>query len=136
VDAGDGRLRSRLAPARSRARWPPGLRQLSGGCLLLVPEQAEPDELLVFFHGAGGEAADGLALVEPLVPDRGLLVLLPNSRGGTWDLVQGRTGPDAEALDAGLGQVMAALDVRRVALAGFSDGGGLMPCHQAWPTGT
>ena len=123
MDARDGRLYSRTPPARLQTQWPPGLHPLAGGCLLLVPEPGEPEELLVFFHGASGRAADGLALMESLVSARGLLVLLPSSRRGTWDMVQGRTGPDVEMLDAGLAQVMAAYDVRRVALAGFSDGG-------------
>lgn len=119
----DGQLRSRTASTSSRPGWPAGLRPLLGGALLLVPEQAEPEELLVFFHGANGGAAGGLALMKDVAAARGLLVLLPSSTSTTWDLVRGRTGPDVAGLDARLAEVMAAYDVRRVALAGFSDGG-------------
>lgn len=122
MDGSDGRLHTRPPASRTGAPWPPGLHPLSGGALLLVPERLEPRELLVYFHGAGGRAAGGLALVQALAAERGLLVRLPGSEGRTWDLVQGRIGPDVATLDARLAEVMAAYDVRRIALSGFSDG--------------
>ena len=121
-DHSDGRLRSRPAGAPADPPWPPGLRPLPGRALLLVPERAAPDELLVHFHGAHGRAADGVGLLEPVVR-RGVLVLLASSRRSTWDLAQPGLGPDVAALDAVLGEVMARYAVRRTAFAGFSDGG-------------
>lgn len=121
-DGGDDRLHlpDRAGPATQR--WPAGLRPLEGGALLLVPERPDPDALLVFFHGAGGRAKSSLDVVRDVAVERGLLVLLPSSRGMTWDLVQGRLGPDVVNLDARLAEVTAAYDVGHLALAGFSDG--------------
>jgi len=48
---------------------------------------------------AGGAAASSLALAGDLARERGLLALLPTSRGPTWDLLTSGLGPDA-ALDA------------------------------------
>ncbi|WP_177891211.1 alpha/beta hydrolase [Vallicoccus soli] len=123
MDGSDARLHSRAPTARTGQAWPPGLRPLFGGSLLVVPQQPAPRELLVFFHGANARASDGLALLRPVAAEHGLLVLLPSSRRATWDLAQGRTGPDVRALDARLDEVMSAYDVRRVAFGGFSDGG-------------
>lgn len=122
MDDEDGRLHSRTPPARAHPPWAPGVRPLSGA-LLLVPDQPEPQDLLVFLHGAGGRAADSLALLQAVPETRQLLVLLPSSRRSTWDVMRGAPGPDVAALDDRLAEVMAAYDVRRVALAGFSDGG-------------
>lgn len=126
MDGSDGRLHRApgppALPAASHPAWPPGLRPLDGGALLVVPERPNPDALLVFFHGAGGRATSSLELVRGLAAERGLLVLLPSSRRATWDLVQGRLGPDVVNLDTRLAEVAAAYDVRHLALGGFSDG--------------
>jgi phospholipase/carboxylesterase len=87
-----------------------------------VPEAAQPSGLLVFFHGAGGTAASGLALVKDIAASRGLLVLLPSSSRRTWDLVTGAVGPDVEMLNDRLADVLSGYDPVRIALAGFSDG--------------
>lgn len=79
--------------------------------------------MLVFFHGAGGRAASSLPLVQDVAAAHDLLVLLPASRGRTWDLVLGRIGPDVVALDALLAEVFAGCEVPRIAIGGFSDGG-------------
>ena len=78
--------------------------------------------LLVMLHGAGGDAAGTLRLVEAAAP--GLLILLPESRGATWDIILGVYGPDVAMLDAALAAVFGRhrIDPRRVAIAGFSDG--------------
>ncbi|MGY1635022.1 phospholipase [Geodermatophilus sp. SYSU D00742] len=83
-----------------------------------------PVPLVVTLHGAGGDAAGGLALLQQPADERGLLLLAPASRGPTWDAVTGGYGPDAELLDQALARVFAVLpvDPRRVAVAGFSDG--------------
>jgi phospholipase/carboxylesterase len=80
--------------------------------------------LVLTLHGAGGDAEAGLALLRPLAEERGLLLLAPASRATTWDAVRGAHGPDAQLIDRALARVFAAfaVDARRVAVAGFSDG--------------
>lgn len=78
--------------------------------------------MLVFFHGAGGRGEQSLAMVEDVAARHRLLVLATTSSGSTWDLIRGGAGPDAAALDAALGEVLARCPVDRVAFAGFSDG--------------
>ena len=92
--------------------------------LLLAPEAGgdAPSPLIVMLHGAGGAAAGALRLIEGAA--RGALILVPESRGPTWDLIRGGYGPDVSFLDAALREVFGRhrVDPRRVALAGFSDG--------------
>lgn len=76
----------------------------------------------MFFHGAGGTAADALAAVGHLAAAHGVLVLAPTSVGTTWDLLIGGLGRDAAALDAALAQVFSRCAISRVGIGGFSDG--------------
>ncbi len=125
----DGRLAARAPslPAGSRAAPAPGLRPLAAsgpaGPLLLVPDGVRPGApLVVWFHGAGGDAARSVPTVRDAAAGVGAVVLLPSSVAGTWDLLTGRTGDDVAPLDAALRHVLATWDVGRVAFAGFSDG--------------
>jgi phospholipase/carboxylesterase len=54
----------------------------------------------------------------------GALVLAPDSRGPTWDVLMGGFGADVDFLDAALDGVFdaVAVDPRRLILSGFSDG--------------
>jgi len=94
--------------------------------LMYVPASYSPDRpapLLVALHGAGGSGANWRSL--PALADRhGLIVLAPDSRRETWDLVLGGFGPDVEFLDRALRFVFerCRIDPARVALGGFSDG--------------
>ncbi len=94
--------------------------------LLYVPPgpPSVPAPLLVSLHGAGGDAAAGLALLRSWADERGLVILAPASRGSTWDAVRGGYGDDAELIDRALADVFStvAVDAERVAVAGFSDG--------------
>jgi predicted esterase len=90
------------------------------------PPVARP--LLVFFHGAGGSAEQGLAAVGQLAAERGVLVLAPTSVASTWDLIAGGLGRDVAVLDAALAQAFARAEVDRVAFAGFSDGASYALC--------
>jgi phospholipase/carboxylesterase len=108
---------------------PPGLHPLGLGArrdgLLRVPPEAGDGRalpLVVMLHGAGGHAAGALRLIEDSAP--GALLLAPESRGPTWDVLGGAYGPDVAFLDEALRGVFARhrVDGRRVALAGFSDG--------------
>lgn len=94
--------------------------------LLFVPESyvsALPMPLLVVLHGAGG-AADDWQSYWARAERYGMIVLAPESRGGTWDRVRGGWGPDVEFLDAALTYTFerCRVDSSRIALAGFSDG--------------
>jgi len=53
-----------------------------------------------------------------------MILLAPDSRGSTWDLVLGRLGPDVEFLDRALQHTFerCRIDPARIALGGFSDG--------------
>ena len=88
----------------------------------VVPDVAAP--LLVLLHGAGANAADVLPLAVALAEDAGALVLAPDAREATWDLLLGGYGPDARFIDHALEHVlgMHTVDAARLAIGGFSDG--------------
>jgi phospholipase/carboxylesterase len=124
--AAEGRLDSRPT-AREPGPLDAGVHALSragarDSLLVVPPGPPRPLPLLVFFHGAGGEAARSLPLVHEVAADRGVLVLLPTSVGMTWDLIAGGLGRDVAALDATLADVFTTYAVDRVAFSGFSDG--------------
>ncbi|MGY1620463.1 alpha/beta hydrolase [Geodermatophilus sp. SYSU D00691] len=123
----DGRLDARPTAAEPRRPLGAGLHELDLGpgveaVLAVPPGEPAPRPLLVFFHGAGGTAAQGLAALGGVAGERGVLVLAPTSAAGTWDLLTGGWGRDVAALDAALDAVDDACAVARVAFAGFSDG--------------
>jgi len=125
--AADGRLDSRPHDDRTGAPPAPGVTRLDLGpgtelLLAVPPGDPAPRPLLVFFHGAGGSAADALQAVGDLAAARGVLVLAPTSAAATWDLIAGGLGRDVAVLDAALAAVFAGWAVSRVALGGFSDG--------------
>ena len=53
-----------------------------------------------------------------------MLVLAPDSQGGTWDLIEHDYSPDVEHINRALGQVLGAynVDANRIAIGGFWDG--------------
>lgn len=128
-------LRGRLAIPRPEAGAGPagsGLHALGLGNgvrdgLLYVPVGASADEsypLVVLLHGAGGTARQGLEPLLRYADEAGLLLLAPDSRGRTWDMILGGYGPDVAFLDSALSAVLARrrVDMGRLALGGFSDG--------------
>lgn len=88
----------------------------------MPPHATGPSPLLVWFHGAGGAGEQGVAVLRELAAERGVLVLLPSSVAGSWDVIRGGLGPDVAALDIALSAVLSQRAVDRVAFAGFSDG--------------
>ena len=74
------------------------------GGILYVPEQYQlttPAPLVVALHGGGGRATSWERLYEPC-EEHGIVLLAPESRGRTWDAIQGMFGPDVIFLDSAL----------------------------------
>jgi predicted esterase len=93
--------------------------------LIYVPRAVpEPAPLLVLLHGAGGRAPDLPPHFAKAAEARGILLLAPESRGRTWDVIEGGYGPDVAFLDRALEAVFAAfpVDGDRIGIGGFSDG--------------
>ncbi len=96
------------------------------GLLYLPARRARPPGLLLLLHGAGGGAERIIARFEPEAERLGLILVAPESRGRTWDVIEGMAfGPDVAAIDEDLGAVFDEheVDRERVAVGGFSDGG-------------
>lgn len=124
-------------PAKPETRS--GVLQLAGGAYAYLPKgmTAAPRPLLVALHGAGGEPANVLAAFRAHADAHGIVLLIPRSEKGTWDMiedlksrlgaemnVQPRYGKDLDALDSALADLFArvAIDRARIGIMGFSDG--------------
>jgi phospholipase/carboxylesterase len=95
--------------------------------LLYVPEGYQPDHpapLIVMLHGAGGNAQGGIAPFQGLAEASGCILLAPESRDRTWDVILSDFGPDVAFIDRALAQTFGryAIDPARCAVEGFSDG--------------
>jgi phospholipase/carboxylesterase len=95
--------------------------------LLYIPEGAigEPAALAVMLHGAGGNAEQGLGLIKDCADERQLIVLAPESRKNSWDIISdSHYGPDVSFIDDALHETFSlyVVDGERIALGGFSDG--------------
>ena len=129
--SGRGRLRARPGPPPSHAAVSTGLRPLGLGStrdgLLYVPAgygELEKAPLALTLHGAGGDAPSGISHLLRLADAAGVVLLAPESRGRIWDVLMGGYGPDVEFIDRALEWSFdrLALDTRRLAMTGFSDG--------------
>lgn len=94
--------------------------------VLYVPDSYRADvpaPLLVALHGAGGSASSWSRLHDAC-ERRGMVMIAPDSRGRTWDRIQGDFGPDVGFIDSALRYVFdrCSIDESRIALGGFSDG--------------
>ena len=111
---------------------PPGLSSFgltpgSRDALLYVPPSYVPERplpLLLLRHGARGGAQGIIVPMTALANALGIIILAPNSRGGTWDAALGSFGPDVMAIDEALDWTYerCAVDRKHVAIGGFSDG--------------
>ncbi len=131
-DASSGRLLSR--PTQPHESASPGLHKLGldgeRDGLLYVPKSYRVDNpapLILMLHGAGGDAAGGLNILQSLADTFETIVLAVDSRQQTWDLimhVDRGFGADIAFIDRALAQTFSryAVDPNRVAIAGFSDG--------------
>ncbi len=124
-----GVLLARPGPLR-RATGASGAVRLQLGeardAILYVPPsvptgQARP--LVVFFHGAGGNAEQA-RMLHPAADHSGAIVLAPESRATTWDVIHGALGPDIAFLDRALNWTFERfpVDPSKIAASGFSDG--------------
>lgn len=88
------------------------------------PASDAPAPLLVMLHGAGGHAQGALAHVESCPAAEGTVVLAPQSRAPTWDVIAGGWGPDVAFIARALNAVSAGrrIDPARMVVSGFSDG--------------
>jgi predicted esterase len=126
--AGDSLLRVRPHSPTTSVQPGEHVLDLGGGRdgLLIVPQQYRPDKptpLAVMLHGAGGQAGR-LASRLSIASSHGVVLLVPESRGATWDAIRGSYGPDVEFISRALDQTFArcAVDQRKLAIGGFSDG--------------
>jgi phospholipase/carboxylesterase len=95
--------------------------------LLYVPvgyDESEKAPLALMLHGGGNEAISGIFGAFDLADELGIVLLAPDSRGRTWDVLEGGYGPDVEFIARALEHTSnrLALDTQRMAIAGFSDG--------------
>lgn len=94
---------------------------------LIVPERYRhdtPAPMAVMLHGAGGSAIQAAALLRAMVNETGIIVLAPDSRLQTWDMLLGGWGPDVAFIDQALELTFSrySIDPTRLAIGGFSDG--------------
>jgi phospholipase/carboxylesterase len=129
--ANRGRLLARPTPPSSHTRALTGLRPLGLSSerdgLIYVPTGYQPTEeapLALMLHGAGGDARSSISPFLDLADEAGLVLLAPESRGRTWDVLVGGYGPDVEFIDRALEQTFdrLAVDAKKLAVEGFSDG--------------
>ena len=95
--------------------------------LLFVPasyDPATPAPLVLMLHGAGQSAEIGIRPFLPLADAAGVILVAPDSRGGTWDFLYGPYGADVAFIDRALAHVFerCAVDPNRIGIEGFSDG--------------
>lgn len=128
--AGDPRITARPGSPTQAAELgetPLGLGTGGRDGILYVPAGYSPDTpapLFIGLHGAGGSGANWSGFY-PAAENRSMILLAPDSRGGTWDLIRrGEFGPDVDFLDQALNHTFqrCRVDRTRVALGGFSDG--------------
>jgi phospholipase/carboxylesterase len=122
---------SAAATGSAPAAIEPGLHELGlaqgRDGLLYVPhprDSATPAPLVVLLHGAGSTARRGIDLLLPVAEEAGLVLLAPDARRATWDVITGGYGPDVAFIDEALASVFqrVAIDPAAIAVGGFSDG--------------
>ena len=128
ASARTGRLTAR--PRLPSSEPVPGFSVLAIGrdrdALLYVPPAAKagPVPLMVLLHGAGGSASGLRDRLFRSTDSIGFALLIPDSRGPTWDAIRGGYGPDIAFIDSAIKVVFSrvAVDATRLIVGGFSDG--------------
>jgi phospholipase/carboxylesterase len=126
-----GRFNARPDTPTSAEPHPPGLHPIGlggdrDGVLYLPPgyPAGQSAPLVLMLHGAPGNGRRTIESLLPLAEEFGLVLVAPDSRLRTWDVLMGGYGPDIAFLDAALASVFSriSVDPRRIAIEGFSDG--------------
>lgn len=124
-----GRLRSR--PHKASKTVEPGLISLGIASVddtqLVVPSSYSPDRpatLILGLHGATQNGTSILRILRDAAEAHGHLLLVPKSRGITWDMIRDDFGEDETLIDQALDWCFdhCNIDPARVVVAGFSDG--------------
>jgi phospholipase/carboxylesterase len=96
------------------------------GVLYVPPgyNPARPAPFVLMLHGATGDGRRGLRRLQSLADEVGLILLAPDSRRRTWDVLMGGYGPDVAFIDTALEQTFRryTIDPAHLAIEGFSDG--------------
>lgn len=87
-------------------------------------DTSRPAPLVLLLHGAGADGAGILGILRQEAEAAGAIVVAPDSRGSTWDVIRGGFGPDVDFIDRALRLAFERhlIDPSRVSIAGFSDG--------------
>jgi phospholipase/carboxylesterase len=130
--ASQGRLESRpLDPPPvqdvAAGEQPLGLDDTGRDGVLYVPptyEPGQPAPLVLCLHGAGGAGARSIIALRELADEHGMLLIGPDARRQTWDVLLGGYGADVAFIDRALASVFSRFNVdpSRIAIEGFSDG--------------
>lgn len=94
---------------------------------VFAPVRARAGEarpLVVMLHGAGGNGTGGLRPFVDRAEEAGVILLAPDSRGRTWDVLLQGWGPDVAFVDRALAQTFSRyrVDPDHIVVEGFSDG--------------
>ncbi|MGH2448873.1 MAG: alpha/beta hydrolase [Chloroflexota bacterium] len=128
-EAAEGRLVA--GPVRPVGSAPVGLQRLGLSTgrdgLLYVPQSysaESPSPLALMLHGAGGDARGALQPFLTRADQFGMVLLAPDSRQSTWDVLRGGFGPDVTFINRALDETFTqyAIDPHHVLIEGFSDG--------------
>jgi len=139
VDAGATRPKTRKSengiitarPATRVSGGTPGLHPLGLGGkrdgVVYVPDSyhaSRPAPFVLMLHGAGSNAHDAVQPFRRYADQRGLVLVAPDARERGWDLLDGGFGADVDFIDHALVKAfeLFAVDAKRVAIEGFSDG--------------
>jgi phospholipase/carboxylesterase len=122
----DGRLQTR--PAEPQALLSPGVHPLGLGTardgLIYVPDTDGPRPLLLTLHGATMHARGMLRPLLTAADNAEVVLLIPDSRGETWDVLMGGYGPDVAFIDLALEAAFerCAINAEKIGIGGVSDG--------------
>jgi predicted esterase len=94
---------------------------------LYIPRSYQPGQpapLVVMLHGSGGIAYSILTPFTALAEANGIILLAPDARQETWDLIMSEYGEDVAFTDRALELTFRryTIDGTHIALGGFSDG--------------
>jgi phospholipase/carboxylesterase len=128
----EGHLQPDAAPGMILTEQPVGKHVLSLDTKrdgwLYVPQSYKSSVCLPFvllLHGAGGEADDGISLLQDYADKNHLILLAPTSRKSTWDIIEEeRFGNDLFVINEAISHVFRSysIDPKHLAIGGFSDG--------------